>query len=91
MIENFSDSTRFLFTANEIKKITDPLRSRMKEVCFDIMPNDRSEVIDRLIARYETMLPELGIQFDSQRLRKLVGIYFPDLRSIANQVEFEFA
>jgi len=91
VIENTSQNCRFLFTVNNVSKINSALRSRMKQICFDISPAGRSEVIDRLIARYETLLPELGIQFDSQRLKELVGIYFPDLRSIANQVEFEFA
>jgi DNA polymerase III delta prime subunit len=91
MIENWSQNCRFLFTVNNIKKISDPLRSRMKQVCFDISPVDQAGVIGRLITRYETKLPELGIQFDPKRLRELIGIYFPDLRSIANQVEFEFA
>jgi hypothetical protein len=54
-------------------------------------PKDQATVIERLVARYEIKLPELGISYDPKRLRDLIGIYFPDLRSIANQVEFEFA
>jgi hypothetical protein len=68
--------------------LTVALQSRMKRICFDILPADRADVVERLKERYETKLPELGIQFNPKRLRELVGIYFPDLRSIANQVEF---
>jgi DNA polymerase III delta prime subunit len=85
------DNCRFLFTVNDIRKISEALRSRLKQICFDISPVDQASVVERLVARYETKLPELCIKYDPKRLRELVGIYFPDLRSIANQVEFEFA
>jgi hypothetical protein len=41
--------------------------------------------------RYEKQLSELGIRFDRERLNEILGIYYPDLRSIANHIEFEFA
>jgi len=91
LVESTSDNCRFLFTANDIRRITEALRSRLKHISFDISSVDKSAVIERLVARYETKLGELGIQYEPQRLRELVGIYFPDLRSIANNVEFEFA
>jgi hypothetical protein len=61
------------------------------EICFDIAPADRIEVKTRLIERYESNLSMNDIAFDRKRLCELVGIYFPDLRSIANHIEFEFA
>ncbi len=91
LIEMSYGNCRFLFTVNDVKKIHDPLRSRMKEICFDITPAQRPGVIARLTARYKARMSELGIKFDSQRLAELVGIYYPDFRSIANQIEYEFA
>lgn len=90
IIENSSSRWRFLFTANEIRGFSDAIRSRMKAVCFDIAPSDRGEVMKRLIQRYEETLERLGIKYDEKRLREIVGIYFPDLRAIANGFEYEF-
>ncbi len=90
IIENATKSCRFLFTANDIRKFSEAIRSRMKTICFDIATSDRGEVMDRLIGRYREALPKLGIGYEDQRLKEIVGIYFPDLRAIANEFEYEF-
>jgi DNA polymerase III delta prime subunit len=91
VIEDFSEYCRFLFAVNDVSKIIPAIRSRLMEVCFDIAPADRPEVQRRLIERYEIKLSEHGIPYDRDRLQQIVGIYYPDLRSIANRLEFEFA
>lgn len=91
VIEDTSENCRFLFAVNDVSKIIPAIRSRLMEICFDILPAERPEVQRRLIERYETRFAELGIPLDKERLRQIVGIYFPDLRSIANHIEFEFA
>ena len=83
--------SRFLFTANNVNRFSEAICSRMRRICFDIAPSDRAEVIEQLIKRYQEMLPTLGIKHDEKRLREIVGIYFPDLRAIANEFEYEFA
>lgn len=91
VIEDYSDNCRFLLAVNDISKVIPALRSRLMEVCFDIAPADRHEVKARLLERYERSLSELGAAFDQKRLIELIAIYYPDLRSIANHVEYEFA
>jgi len=59
-------------------------------ICFDISLSDRDEVLNRLRKRYEQKLGELGIAFNAKRLAEIVGIYYPDLREIANRIEYEF-
>jgi Straboviridae sliding clamp loader len=81
---------RFLFTANNIGKLSPALQSRMMPLCFDIAPSETEAVVKRITARYEVRLSELGIKFDPKRLREVVGIYYPDFRAIANNLEFEF-
>jgi hypothetical protein len=66
------------------------IHSRLMPICFDVAPADRTEVIDRLQARYAKALRELGVAFDERRLAEIAGIYFPDLRAIAIHIEFEF-
>ncbi len=89
VIEKTSQNTRFIFCANEIKRLTPAIQSRLMPICFDVKPADRKAVVDRMIKRYEAKLHGLGYIIDTQRLREIVSIYFPDLRSVANQVQFE--
>ena len=58
---------------------------------FDIAPADRLEVLQRLNALYERKLSEGKIAYDENRLREIVGVYYPDLRAIANHIEYELA
>ena len=90
MIENTSNTTRYLLTANDVEKLTPAMRSRCTSICFDVFPTDVPEVVDRMVARYSQILINLGYSPDPQRLREIVGVYFPDLRNIANRLELEF-
>ena len=90
IVENSSKRCRFIFTANDASRFSEAIRSRMRKLCFDIAPSDRAEVLQRLIKRYQEKLPTLGIEYEEKRLKEIVGIYFPDLRAIANEFEYEF-
>ena len=75
-IEKFSASTRFILTANDLKKVTLAIRSRCPPICFDVLPKDRAGVVEKMVARYEQRLSELGYEYDPTRLREIVGIRF---------------
>ena len=45
----------------------------------------------RLCTRYGQRLKELGFAVKPARVAVIVHLYFPDLRGIANRIEFEFA
>jgi putative ATPase len=81
---------RFFFAATDVKKLIPALRSRLTEISFEVLPEDREEVQKRLMERYENMLPANGFTFDKVRLEQIIEANFPDLRSIANNIEFEF-
>jgi len=89
-IEN-KRNARFIFTANEIGKLSEAIQSRMLSLCFDVPPADRIAVLNRLNDRYQAKLTELGIQYDKDRLSEIMGLYYPDFRAIANHLEYEFA
>jgi DNA polymerase III delta prime subunit len=91
VIDEWSGDTRFLVAVNDLSKLIPEIRSRLMCICFDIKPSDREEVQKRLIGRYENKLAEYGILYDKRRLIEIVGTNYPDLRSIAQKVEFEFA
>ena len=83
------DHTRFLLTANEIKKMHPALKSRCLPICFDVGPLEAPEIINRLVPRYQEKLGKLGLQIDVQRLDEILYTSFPDLRAVANRLEFE--
>jgi DNA polymerase III delta prime subunit len=89
LIEEVSGNTRFLLTANDSERLTPAMRSRCLPICFDVRPQEVRAVIDRMIRRYERTLADLGYFFDQGRIREIVSIYFPDLRSIANRFQME--
>jgi DNA polymerase III delta prime subunit len=82
---------RFLFIVNHLAKLIPEIQSRLMPICFDVARSDRAEVQERLIGRYETKLAEYGIEHDKRRLMEIIGTNYPDLRSIARKVDFEFA
>ena len=88
-IEAMSGNIRFIFTANDVSKLTDPIRSRFTSICFDVSAKDQADVVERLILNYERKLKKLKISFSKPIVREIVESYFPDLRSIANQFELE--
>ncbi|WP_167768331.1 AAA family ATPase [Bradyrhizobium sp. MOS001] len=90
LIERCSDKCRFIFAANEIGKLEQPLRSRLKAVDFTIRFANKDKAQDRYIGNIAGKLGELGIKFNRERLDRIVSVYFPDLRTIANEIEFEF-
>ena len=80
----------FLLTANDFAKIDPALKSRCLPVWFDFSAEEEPEAIARLCARYERRLRELSFLVNPRRLGEIVREHFPDLRAIANQLEFEF-
>jgi DNA polymerase III delta prime subunit len=90
LIENSWSNCRFLFTVNDVHKLIPAIQSRLMTVCFEISPSDTEDVLRRLRTRYETALDQCGIEYGRKRLNEIIGIHFPDLRAIANRVEYEF-
>jgi replication factor C subunit 2/4 len=87
LIETY-DHIPFLMTANDISKLHPALTSRCMALNFD--PSPKAEVLDRLCKRYAQRLPELGFEIDLSRVEGIVNHGFPDLREIANRLEFAF-
>jgi len=88
-IERFANSGRFILTANNITRIILPLKSRLTQINFDVPQPDQKTVIAKIIARYERILGEHGRRVDAEIISKKVHIYFPDLRTVANELEKE--
>jgi putative ATPase len=89
VIEKVSINTRFLLTANDVDKLIPAMLSRCHPICFDVSAVDAGAVVERMASRYEEKLADNGYSADPKRLREIVSIYFPDLRTVANQFQLE--
>jgi DNA polymerase III delta prime subunit len=88
LIEKYSSNCRFIMTANDKSKLTDPIKSRMLPISFAIPINQRKEVLDVYTSTLITKLTALGHSVDSDWLISRVLLHFPDFRAIANDIEF---
>lgn len=90
VIEDSSDNCRFIFTANEIKKMHPALCSRLLLVNFDMSASQIMKSLDSYKQRVVSRLTERYGDIDVVKVGRIVDMNFPDYRSIANHLEFEF-
>jgi|SRR5208337_109533 len=90
VVEN-AHLTRFIFATTDCSKLIPALRSRLLPFCFDVSASDQGEVQARLLQRYQRVFCETGIPYDEHRVQQVVLAHYPDLRRIANHLEYEFA
>jgi replication-associated recombination protein RarA len=90
LIESCSERVRFILTANDPRKLSDAIKSRCNPLCFDPPFGEVGEIVDRLTQRYENAVQQIGVESETQRVRQIVASRFPDMRSIANALEFEY-
>jgi hypothetical protein len=50
---------------------------------------EATEVIERMLPRYHAKVVSLGCDVTLRRLREIMYLKFPDLRAVANALEFE--
>lgn len=77
IIETYSDNCFFIFTCNDISKITEPIRSRCVLINFD-KPN-KEEILKRL----QFICKEEEIEdIEEADLKRLINLCYPDIRSM---------
>lgn len=81
LMEDYSQSVRFIFTCNYPHRIISPVKSRCQEI--HIEKTDATE----FTARVATILVEEGIDFDLDTLDTFVKGTYPDLRKCINNVQ----
>lgn len=80
----------FIMTANDISKLHPALKSRCRPISFDAGPLEAEATIQRLLPRYTDKLGQLGYDIDAEWLSREMHIVFPDLRKLANAIEFRY-
>ncbi|QWD76644.1 AAA family ATPase [Polynucleobacter sp. MWH-UH24A] len=90
LIEDNSDTCRFIFTCNEIKKIQQPLISRLLVLNFDVTPSIIKTTLESYRKRVIQKLKDRYGEINVDRVNYIINYYFPDYRIISNQLEYEF-
>ena len=81
LMEDYSETVRFILTCNYPSKIIAPLHSRCQG--FHITKTDHTE----FTARVATVLVTEGVEFDLDTLDTYVRATYPDLRKCLNSVQ----
>ncbi len=90
LIEQTSSNCRFIFTANDLSKIHPALCSRLYQVCFDLTASQIGKALESYTARVIDKMHENVPEIDESRVRQIIHLNYPDYRTIANSLEFEF-
>lgn len=82
IMEEYSSNARFVLTANNESKITEPIKSRT--VRFNMALPDKEKILERLM-----MISELErIQINLDSLINVVETYYPDIRSMVKHLQY---
>ena len=81
LMEDYSQTVRFILTCNSPSKIMKPIHSRCQN--FHIIKTDHTE----FTARVATVLVTEGVEFDLDTLDTYIKATYPDLRKCLNLVQ----
>lgn len=80
-IETYSNSTKFILTANNIGAIISPIQSRC--MCIEMSQFEK----DALIEHCEKILKQEDVDYDDDDVRKIVDLHYPDIRTVINSLQ----
>lgn len=81
LMEEYSENVFFIFTANDISKVIEPIRSRC--VLFNFNKPDKQNILNRLINICELE----GIDFTENDCKDILNLYYPDIRSMVMSLQ----
>ena len=82
-IEEHHKTCRFIFTANYITKIINPLRSRCQEFDFNMMETEIvEEMKPKIFERLKGVLQLEEISFSEETIKQMVDTFYPDIRKM---------
>lgn len=81
LMEQFSDTTRFILTANYIERISAPIISRTQQ--FHVVPPSQKDTAIHVAG----ILKKEGVTFKPVDLKLLIDAHFPDIRKILNEAQ----
>lgn len=81
LMEQFSDTTRFILTANYAERVIDPIKSRAQT--WKVVPPSQKEVAIHIAG----ILKKENVAFKPTDLKLLIDAHFPDIRKILNEAQ----
>lgn len=87
-IEKLSVANLFVFTVNDITKLSPALRSRLQAFDFSHVYGN-TEVARQMHARAQAILAAEGRQIESEIVTRIVKECFPDMRRVLNRLQTE--
>lgn len=87
VIEQFSLTTRFIFTANYPERIIPALKSRCTHFDMSIDKADKPELLMQFYKRCANILQENNVTFEQKPLGIFIAKHFPDFRKIINELQ----
>jgi len=85
-MEEYSGNCGFILTCNFPYKIIEPLRSRLVEVPFQVLPEEEPYVMAAFMKRVKGILDENGIPYEAPVVADVIRRNFPDLRKTLNTI-----
>jgi DNA polymerase III delta prime subunit len=82
IIEEFSEKTRFVFTANYLGKIVNPIQSRCE--VYEFTAPSKGEVAKHVI---QNILDVVGIEYDLKEVAQLINDCYPDIRATVKYLQ----
>lgn len=80
-VEHYHQNCRFIFTTNNFNKIDGHIKSRCIRLCFEQIPKKE------IIKFCKNILKNENIEYDKKDLKKIVKTFYPDIRSIVNELQ----
>jgi len=90
VIEQSYDNCRFILTANKLSKIDPAIQSRCIPICFDLPLKNMPKIIAKVTSTIKNRLNDVDVKIDDATLHEIVNFNYPDYRTIANKIEFQF-
>jgi replication factor C small subunit len=82
IIEEFSEKTRFIFTANHLGKIVDPIQSRCE--VYEFTAPSKGEVAKHVT---QNILDVVDIEYDLKEVAQLINDCYPDIRATVKYLQ----
>lgn len=88
-IERYNRNVRFIITTNHINKISDGLKSRIKQIGFDCQNVEEEKFLKQEIYKkiINEILPTEDVEIPKEDLINIITKKFPDFRSILVEVQ----
>jgi len=81
-LEEYAKSVRFIITGNYSANFIEPLRSRFREICFELQNSEKDEMMKLFAKRVKQKLDEENIKYNMDTIAKVIFATFPDYRMI---------